>query len=96
MPEIERLARQSTGVKPHVTEFFMNERSPGIVAATTLNGHYASHEPYLDAIARQVLEPVAAAEDVRLVEEFACDVALGHQRATGAAGKSCAPSPPLG
>src|SRR5215468_2772765 len=52
--EIERLTRLSTAVKPRVTEFFMNAPSPGIVATTMLNAHYASHEAYLDAVAREI------------------------------------------
>jgi 5-methyltetrahydropteroyltriglutamate--homocysteine methyltransferase len=52
--EIERLTRQSATVKPRVIEFFMNAPSPGIVATTMLNAHYASHEAYLDAIAREI------------------------------------------
>jgi 5-methyltetrahydropteroyltriglutamate--homocysteine methyltransferase len=52
--EIERLTRQSAVAKPRVTEFFMNAPSPGIVATTMLNAHYASHEAYLDAIAREI------------------------------------------
>jgi 5-methyltetrahydropteroyltriglutamate--homocysteine methyltransferase len=52
--EIERLMCQSAAVKPRITEFFMNAPSPGIVATTMLNAHYASHEAYLDAIAREI------------------------------------------
>jgi 5-methyltetrahydropteroyltriglutamate--homocysteine methyltransferase len=52
--EIERLTRLSAAVKPRVTEFFMNAPSPGIVATTMLNAHYASHEAYLDAVAREI------------------------------------------
>jgi 5-methyltetrahydropteroyltriglutamate--homocysteine methyltransferase len=52
--EIERLTRLGEAVKPRVTEFFMNAPSPGIVATTMLNAHYASHEAYLDAIAREL------------------------------------------
>src|SRR6516165_5984828 len=52
--EIERLTRLSAAVKPRVTEFFMNAPSPGIVATTMLNAHYASREAYLDAIAREI------------------------------------------
>src|SRR5215469_1563814 len=48
--EIERLTRLSAAVKPRVTEFFMNAPSPGIVATTMLNAHYASHEAYLAAV----------------------------------------------
>jgi 5-methyltetrahydropteroyltriglutamate--homocysteine methyltransferase len=52
--EIERLTRLSSAVKPRVTEFFMNAPSPGIVATTMLNAHYASHEAYLDAVAGEI------------------------------------------
>jgi 5-methyltetrahydropteroyltriglutamate--homocysteine methyltransferase len=52
--EIERLTRLGAAVKPRVTEFFMNAPSPGIVATTMLNAHYATHEAYLDAIAHQL------------------------------------------
>src|SRR5262249_48430263 len=52
--EIERLTRLSAAVKPRVTEFFMNAPSPGIVATTMLNAHYASHEAYRDAVAREI------------------------------------------
>src|SRR6516225_2868439 len=52
--EIERLTRLSAAVKPRVTEFFMNAPSPGIVTTTMLNAHYASHEAYLDAVAREI------------------------------------------
>src|SRR6202047_1172857 len=52
--EIERLTRLSAAVKPRVTEFFMNAPSPGIVATTMLNAHYASHEAYLDAVAGEI------------------------------------------
>jgi 5-methyltetrahydropteroyltriglutamate--homocysteine methyltransferase len=52
--EIERLTSLSAAVKPHATEFFMNAPSPGIIATTMLNAHYASHEAYLDAVAREI------------------------------------------
>jgi len=52
--EIERLRRLSAAVQPRATEFFMNAPSPGIVATTMLNAHYASHEAYLDAVAREI------------------------------------------
>jgi 5-methyltetrahydropteroyltriglutamate--homocysteine methyltransferase len=52
--EIERLMRISAAVKPRVTEFFMNAPSPGIIATTMLNAHYASHEAYLDAVGREI------------------------------------------
>jgi 5-methyltetrahydropteroyltriglutamate--homocysteine methyltransferase len=52
--EIDRLTRLGAAVRPRVTELFMNAPSPGIVATTMLNAHYASHEAYLDAVAREI------------------------------------------
>ena len=52
--EIKRLEELGKTVKPRVTEFFMNAPSPGIIATTMLNAHYASHEAYLDAVAREI------------------------------------------
>ncbi len=52
--EIARLKRLGAAVKGKVTEFFMNAPSPGIVATTMLNAHYATYEDYLTAIAREM------------------------------------------
>ena len=52
--EIELLKRAAAAVTPRFTELFMTEPSPGIIATTMLNAHYASHEAYLDAIAREM------------------------------------------
>ncbi|MGH8211568.1 MAG: cobalamin-independent methionine synthase II family protein, partial [Steroidobacteraceae bacterium] len=52
--ETERLQRVAAQVRPRFTECFMTEPSPGIIATTMLNAHYASHEAYLDAIAREI------------------------------------------
>jgi 5-methyltetrahydropteroyltriglutamate--homocysteine methyltransferase len=52
--EIARLKRLSADLKAPVVEYFMNAPSPGIIATTMLNAHYASHEAYLDAIAREI------------------------------------------
>ena len=50
--EIARLKRLSADLKAPAVEYFMNAPSPGIIATTMLNAHYASHQAYLDAIAR--------------------------------------------
>ena len=36
------------------SETFMTAPSPGIISSTMLNAHYASHEAYLEAIAREM------------------------------------------
>ncbi len=36
------------------SEMFMTAPSPGIISSTMLNAHYASHEAYLEAIAREM------------------------------------------
>ena len=52
--EIARYKRLSAPMKSRFSEFFMNAPSPGIIATTMLNAHYASHQDYLDAIAREL------------------------------------------
>jgi 5-methyltetrahydropteroyltriglutamate--homocysteine methyltransferase len=52
--EIARFKRLSAKLKAPAVEYFMNAPSPGIIATTMLNAHYASHEAYLDAIAREI------------------------------------------
>jgi 5-methyltetrahydropteroyltriglutamate--homocysteine methyltransferase len=42
---------QSSGA---FSEMFMTAPSPGIISSTMLNAHYASHEAYLEAIAREM------------------------------------------
>jgi 5-methyltetrahydropteroyltriglutamate--homocysteine methyltransferase len=75
--EIERLTRLSAAVKPRVTEFFMNAPSPGIVATTMLNAHYASHEAYLDAVAGELrTEYLAVAKAGFVLQIDAPDLAM--------------------
>jgi 5-methyltetrahydropteroyltriglutamate--homocysteine methyltransferase len=52
--ELARFKRHAAEVKPPFAEMFFAEPSPGIVACTMLNAHYASYEAYLDAIAREI------------------------------------------
>ena len=74
--EIERLKRLSAAVKPRVTEFFMNAPSPGIVATTMLNAHYASHEAYLDARGRTSYEYLAVTKAGFVLQIDAPDLAM--------------------
>jgi 5-methyltetrahydropteroyltriglutamate--homocysteine methyltransferase len=75
--ETARLQRLGAAVKPRVAEFFMNAPSPGIVATTMLNAHYASHEAYLDAIARELrTEYLAVAKAGFVLQIDAPDMAM--------------------
>jgi len=79
--EIERLTRLSAAVKPRVTEFFMNAPSPGIVATTMLNAHYASHEAYLDAVAGEIRTEYLAVTKAGFVLQIdAPDLAMERHR----------------
>jgi 5-methyltetrahydropteroyltriglutamate--homocysteine methyltransferase len=65
--EIERLKRAAAAATPRFSELFMTEPSPGIIATTMLNAHYASHEAYLDAIAREMRYEYKAVVDAGFV-----------------------------
>jgi 5-methyltetrahydropteroyltriglutamate--homocysteine methyltransferase len=51
--EIARFKRLAASAAAF-SELFMTAPSPGIIASTMLNAHYASHEAYLEAIAREM------------------------------------------
>lgn len=73
--EVERLKRLSAA-QPF-SECFMTEPSPGIVATTMLNAHYASHEAYLGAIARLIRVEYRAVVDAGFVLQIdAPDLAM--------------------
>jgi 5-methyltetrahydropteroyltriglutamate--homocysteine methyltransferase len=75
--EIARLKRLSAAVKGPVVEYFMNAPSPGIIATTMLNAHYASHQAYLDAIAREMrIEYLAVTNAGFLLQIDAPDLAM--------------------
>ena len=52
--ELARFKRHAEAIKPPFAEMFFAEPSPGIIATTMLNAHYATYEAYLDAIAREM------------------------------------------
>lgn len=75
--ETARLGRLGAAVRPRVAGFFMNAPSPGIVATTMLNAHYASHEAYLDAVARELrTEYLAVAKAGFVLQIDAPDMAM--------------------
>ncbi len=75
--EVDRVKRAAAGITPPFVECFMTEPSPGIIATTMLNGYYASHEAYLDAIAREMRHEYRAVVDAGLVLQIdAPDLAM--------------------
>lgn len=75
--EITRLKRLSADLKLPAVEYFMNAPSPGIIATTMLNAHYASHQAYLDAIAREIrIEYLAVTQAGLVLQIDAPDLAM--------------------
>jgi 5-methyltetrahydropteroyltriglutamate--homocysteine methyltransferase len=59
------------------SECFMTAPSPGIIASTMLNAHYASHEAYLGAIAREMRNEYQAIHKAGLILQIdAPDLAM--------------------
>jgi 5-methyltetrahydropteroyltriglutamate--homocysteine methyltransferase len=75
--ELGRYKKLSAPMKSRFSEFFMNAPSPGIIATTMLNAHYASHQDYLDAIARELRVEYARVVDAGFVLQIdAPDLAM--------------------
>ncbi len=75
--ETERLKRLGAKASPQPVEFFMNAPSPGIVATTMLNAHYATYEDYLTAIAKELHKEYKAVVDAGFVLQIdAPDMAM--------------------
>lgn len=74
--EIARFKRVA-GDAGAFSELFMTAPSPGIVASTMLNAHYASHEAYLAAIAREMRNEYQAIHEAGLILQIdAPDLAM--------------------
>jgi len=59
------------------SERFMTAASPGIISTTMLNAHYASHDDYLDAIAREMSKEYRAVHQAGLILQIdAPDLAM--------------------
>ena len=59
------------------SERFMTAASPGIISTTMLNAHYASHDAYLDALAREMSNEYQAIHKAGLVLQIdAPDLAM--------------------
>ena len=74
--EIARF-KKITASEGTFSETFMTAPSPGIIASTMLNAHYASHEAYLDAIAREMKNEYQAIHKAGLILQIdAPDLAM--------------------
>ena len=85
--EIDRAKRQADKTNSHVTEWFMNAPSPGIIATTMLNAYYETDEAYLDAIVREMSKEYRAVVDAGLIlqidaPDFAMERVLLYQDLT--------------
>jgi 5-methyltetrahydropteroyltriglutamate--homocysteine methyltransferase len=59
------------------SERFMTAASPGIISTTMLNAHYATHDDYLDAIAREMSKEYQAVHKAGLILQIdAPDLAM--------------------
>jgi len=65
--EIDRAKRQAEKTNSHVTEWFMNAPSPGIIACTMLNAYYETDQAYLDAIVREISKEYKAVVDAGFI-----------------------------
>jgi 5-methyltetrahydropteroyltriglutamate--homocysteine methyltransferase len=75
--EIDRATRNAANNSAHVTEWFMNAPSPGIIATTMLNAYYESDDAYLGAIVREMSKEYRAVVDAGLVLQIdAPDLAM--------------------
>jgi 5-methyltetrahydropteroyltriglutamate--homocysteine methyltransferase len=86
--EIARL-RTAASTVPGFTECFLTAPSPGIISTTMFNAHYASHEAYLAALAREMSNEYRAIHDAGFIlqldsPDLAMDRAMFYRDASDA------------
>jgi 5-methyltetrahydropteroyltriglutamate--homocysteine methyltransferase len=75
--EIELLKQQAKGAGKKAGDVFMTAPSPGIISTTLVNAHYASHEDYLFALAREMRNEYRAISEADLILQIdAPDLAM--------------------
>jgi 5-methyltetrahydropteroyltriglutamate--homocysteine methyltransferase len=75
--EIELLKQQATAAGKAAGDVFMTAPSPGIISTTLVNAHYASHEDYLFALAREMRNEYRAISEAGLILQIdAPDLAM--------------------
>jgi 5-methyltetrahydropteroyltriglutamate--homocysteine methyltransferase len=78
-PVQEDIARLKKAAQGHFAEGFMTAASPGIIATTLMNQHYASDNDYLDALAREMATEYRAIHDGGLIVQIdAPDLAMAR------------------
>jgi 5-methyltetrahydropteroyltriglutamate--homocysteine methyltransferase len=81
---IEADAARLKRIGTEFRECFMTAPSPGIIATTMLNQHYASHEAYLMALAKAVSNEYRAIHDAGLILQIdSPDLAMERHRFFG-------------
>lgn len=75
--EIELLKQQAKAAGKQAGDVFMTSPSPGIISTTLVNAHYASHEDYLFALAREMRNEYRAISEAGLILQIdAPDLAM--------------------
>jgi 5-methyltetrahydropteroyltriglutamate--homocysteine methyltransferase len=75
--EIELLKQQAKAAGKQAGDVFMTAPSPGIISTTLVNAHYASHEDYLFALAREMRNEYRAISEAGLILQIdAPDLAM--------------------
>ncbi|HYW61073.1 MAG TPA: cobalamin-independent methionine synthase II family protein [Xanthobacteraceae bacterium] len=82
--EVARLARHAKAAGRDPADCFMTAPSPGIISSTLLNAHYANHEDYVFALAREMRNEYAAITKAGFVlqidaPDLAMDRTIGFQ-----------------
>jgi 5-methyltetrahydropteroyltriglutamate--homocysteine methyltransferase len=75
--EIELLKQQAKAAGKQPGDVFMTAPSPGIISTTLVNAHYATHEDYLFALAREMRNEYRAITEAGLILQIdAPDLAM--------------------
>lgn len=65
--DIDRLRRLAKAEGKPLSDCFMTAPSPGIISTTLLNAHYASHEAYVNALAKEMRHEYLAIANAGLI-----------------------------
>ena len=79
--ELDQFIAESDGRPRRFTERFMTAASPGVIATILLSAHYASHEQYIMALAREMRKEYELIHARGLVLQLDCpDLAMERAR----------------
>ncbi len=75
--EVTRLRQRAEAAGKELSDCFMTAPSPGIIATTLMNAHYATHRDYLEALAREMRTEYRAVYDAGFILQIdAPDLAM--------------------